>query len=580
MTTPSNPGSRRGSRFASPTTPIETIILGDDASGLARMRSDTGVTDGHANDGHPNDGHPNDGHPNDGHTSEADGLAPIQSETRLAAKNSAALGGSLLFTSALGVIVSLFVIPKVLTETSVGILASAEGFASIALVVAGFGMDSYLRKEISVRREHASDFFSALLIVRVLLTVVLTAVAIGVLVLRDNHLGRSTETAMVIMVLFCVAQFFMQTSESFAAMLQAVGEVKVQSRFSILSKVAWAAMVAAGLAMGFGLWLVPTALIITELAKTIVFGIGAQRTINISWTPRFGQLPTVLKAAAPFLVTALSVKLIQFLDVSMIRFLTGSDRETGFYSQALKLSGVALLLAPIVQWVALPMAARAVERSRNEFANLVKRSYELVLCAGIPLSLLLTLNADLAFTVLLPRYAPAIPALRILSVLIVLSYVSMLGGTLLIADGRGWRVVRITFLTIGIDFVMNLYLIRHGWQWFGEGTLGVKDGGAGTGAAISLVTAELVGSSLYIYELRRVVRRVSDPASRRRVARTLLACAITAVLDRVFVPLWLARPFLDTAVLVAALRVFGVIEPTWFGLGFAAARKSFARNKA
>ncbi len=508
-----------------------------------------------------------------------DGVAPHRSEARIAARNSASLGGSLLFTSAVGVIVSLFVIPRVLSANGVGVLASAEAVASIALVVAGFGMDSYLRKEIAVRREHASEFFSGLFFFRLGVSLVFTGLALLVLRLRDADLGRNTTNSMSIVALFCVAQFFMQTSESFAAILQAVGEVTLQSRFSVISKVVWASIVGVGLWLRVGLWVVPVALIATELAKTLVFGIGAQRAVQISWRPTFVHLPGVLKAGLPFLVTALSVKLIQFLDVAMIRLLTGSDLETAYYSTALKLSGVALLLAPIVQWVALPAAARAVERSRNEFANLVKRSYELVLCVGIPLSVLLTLNADLVLEKLLPKFAPGIPALRILSVLIVLSYISMLGGTLLIADGRGWRVVRITFITIGLDFLLNLYMIRHGWQWFGPGNLGVKDGGAGTGAAISLATAELVGSSLYIYELRRIVRRVSDPASRRRVALTLAACALTIAFDRAILGLQIGRPFLDVIVLVGLLRAFRVIEPTWIGIGFQLTKRTVFRQK-
>ncbi len=509
---------------------------------------------------------------------------PQRSEAREAARNSASLGSSLLFTSALGVIVSLFVIPSVVTEQQVGILATGEALASIALVLAGLGMDSYLRKEMSVRPQHASEFFSAVLIVRVLMTMVLTMAAVTVLWARDADLNNTNTTRanLLVLVLFCLAQFFVQTSESFAAMLQAIGQVRLQSRFVILSKSAWATMIGVGLLFGQGLWVVPAALIVTETAKTLVFGIGVQRSLQLSWKPRFSVLPRIIKAALPFLVTTVSVKLIQFLDVFLIRFLTGSDIETGYYKMALSLSGLALLMAPLVQWVVLPLASRAVARSRGEFAELVKRSYELILCAGMPLSLLLALNADLVLSIPRGNYGPAVPALRILSLLIVLSYVSMLGGTLLIADGRGWRVVRITFLTIGIDVVLNLYLIRHGWQWWGDASAGlkVKDGGAGIGAAIALVTAEIVGSTMYIFELRRVVRRVSDSTSRRRVALTLLACLLMVAADRAMVmtPFATFRAVVDVLVVVGALRIFRVIEPAWFGMGLDIAKRKLRRS--
>ncbi len=502
-------------------------------------------------------------------------------DAKQAARNGASLGGSLLYTAALGLIMSIFIVPNVLSDIDVGILGGSEGLATLSLVFAGFGMDSYLRKEVAVRREHASEFFSALLILRLGVTIIFTALALAVLRFRDADLENyaNASKSMQAVLLFCIAQFFIQTSEAFAAMLQAIGQVKTQSQFAVVSKTIWALMVGVGLYLGLGLWIVPLALILTEFSKTVVFGLGVQRSIALTWRPTFSFLPSVLKAAFPFLVTTVSVKLIQFLDVTMIRFLTGSDRETGLYTQAMRLSSVALLLAPMIQWVVLPMASRAVERSRSDFAGVVRRSFEIMLCVSFPISILLCLNADLIMRIT-PKYVAAVPALRILSLLIALSYVTMLGGTLLIADGRGWRVVRITFITIGVDFVLNLYLIKHGWVWWGQGTGFVKDGGAGFGASLSLITAEFVGASLFLFELRKVVRRLADRSSVRRMALTAAACGLLVAFDRVIVSFaGLGRPMLDFIFIVVVLRAVNVIEPTWFGMAWEQARRRIGSRK-
>ncbi len=493
------------------------------------------------------------------------------SENSAAAKNGAMLGSSLFFTASVGVLVSLFVVPNAVGDRDTGILGFGEALATVSLVFAGFGMDTYLRKEVSIRRDHANRTFASVLVLRLIATAMLMAAAVSVLVLRHRDVGTlnnpddaAFQRTLWVVVLFCLAQFSQQTAESYAAMLQAVGQVRQQSSLTIWTKTVWALTIILGLLLGVGIWIVPFALFVTESAKMVVLGISAQRVFDIQWKLRLGEAWPIVKAGSPFLVTAVSVKVISWLDVAMVKLLTGDDAETGYYHIALRISALALLLAPLIQWVVLPMAARAAERSRNDFAELVKRSFQWVLCAGVPLSLLLGLNADILISTALPDFTPSIPALRILSGVIALAYVSMLGATLLIADGRSWRVVRITFLTIAIDACMNLYMIKHGWMWWGRGDGALKEGGAGVGAAISLVTAEVIGASFMAYELRRVVRRISDAPARRAVGSMLACCVGVILVDIAARPLGYLRPLLDLVATVGLLTLAGVIRRDWY----------------
>ncbi len=497
-------------------------------------------------------------------------VAEQQAENRSAAKNGAMLGSSLFFTASVGVVVSLFIVPNAVGDIDTGILGFGEALATVSLVLAGFGMDTYLRKEVSIRQDHADRLFASVLAVRLFVSALLTAAAVGVLTLRQGDVGDSTlGRTMLVVLLFCLAQVSQQTAESYAAMLQAVGQVRQQSSLTIWTKMVWAIIIIFGLVFGLGIWVVPLALFVTETAKTVVLGRSAQRVFDIEWKLHFDEVWPMIKAGSPFLVTAVSVKVIAWLDVALVKLLTGDDAETGYYHIALRISALALLLAPLIQWVVLPMAARAAERSRNDFAELVKRSFQWVLCAGVPLSLLLGLNADVLIETALPDFTPSIPALRILSGVIALAYITMLGATLLIADGRSWRVVRITFLTIAVDTVLNLYMIKHGWMWWGQGTGALQAGGAGVGAAISLVAAECIAAGLMGYELRRVVRQISDAEARRSVASMLAACVGVIVVDYLVRPLGLVRPLVDLVSMIGLLTAVGVIRREWYRLVFA-----------
>ncbi len=95
-------------------------------------------------------------------------------EVGLALRNAAKLGGSLTITWGIGIVVRLY-LPRYLGPERFGMLSFADAFTTAAFVFLGLGLDTYVRKEVSVRPDHASEFIGGVVLLRMLLAVLVFA---------------------------------------------------------------------------------------------------------------------------------------------------------------------------------------------------------------------------------------------------------------------------------------------------------------------------------------------------------------------------------------------------------------------
>ena len=466
-----------------------------------------------------------------------------------AVKSAGLIGSSLLLTQIIGFVGNSIVVTRLLGNRY-GPVRFADSFAMLSLMGLALGVDTYIRKEVPIRPQHARDFASGILGVRLLGAGVF--IAGSVLVLRLTH---RTHEEMLLVALFGLGQLLQHISETSGAYLQSVGSVREAVMMRIVAKVAWIVAVVVGLEFHVGLWIVPMAMVLSEGSKAVVLGLLSRRRLQLQFHVDWRATWAVLVASLPFLMTHINITISSTLDVSMVGFLT-NNREVANYGAATNLSIVALILAPVISWVLLPLMSRALARSEEEFWQVIRRSLEVILTTALPLSVLLSLNADVVVTSTVGDvFRPAIPALRILAPMFVLTYVGMMCGSALIRLERGWLVARVGLAGVAFNVALNLVMIRGGLRWWGPG-------GAGTGASISIVLAELGVTGAYVCALGR---RAFDAQTARTVATTVLASALIVLLDRTISPLCrsvpLVRPFIDLSLFLVHLLGLGVIRP-------------------
>jgi O-antigen/teichoic acid export membrane protein len=436
----------------------------------------------------------------------------LETETHRAIRNAGILTVSLLgtWTIALGV---RLLLPRLLGPTAFGALHFADYFAQGFFVVTALGVDTYIRKEIATRPEHASDFFGGVLVLRVLAGLVLA----GIMALVLGLTGHSSDVWNIVF-LYAGAHFLLTLNQSYGALLQARGEVSGLALVNFVTKVGWGGAVVTGLAMKMPLYVVPAAFIAAELVKTAALVVLSRRHLALRIRVDRRATTAVVVASLPFFLNILAQQLYDKVDVSMIGIMAGHT-EAGYYGAASVLTAVALMLTPIISSVILPHSSLAAARSAQALQAVMEGALRVTLTIILPVAMVLILGAELWVGVLFgAEFAPSIPALQIRATSLVLTYMATLSAIHLIQLGRLWTVTLISFTALSLNPITNYFLIDLGARHLGPG-------GAGTGAAIASLSTELVVVGLMqVAAGRQAIVRAIGP----KILRSAATVAVTA----------------------------------------------------
>ena len=461
--------------------------------------------------------------------------AQTRRDLSVALRNALKLGGSLLATWAVGLVVS-FAVPRQLGPQHFGILYYAESFTGAVFVVTGLGIDTYIQKSVSIRPRHASDFFGTVLAIRALLSAL---VLVGMLVYE--RAGNDTVETIAAVMMYGLTQVLVTMNASLSALLQSATKVGRLAISNVVSKILWGGGVLFALRMHAPVWLVILPLFATELLKSFAVFVVVRREIDLRLTFDLSATWAVLREAWPFFVNTAAFTVGSMLDGAMMKRLA-SPEDLGFYGGAKRIAAVALLLSPLVSWVLMPLLTRARARSDDEFFAVLRRAIEAVLVGAIPATMLLAIGADVWIRLLYGTaqnpgaYDPAIMTLRVLAPSFVLTYAAVLLATALILFDRAWPVTLVSIGSLVIQPFLILLMVPYGGRHFGAG-------GAGLGNAMVFSFLELfsvVGFACYLG------RRAVDRRCVLAVAGSLAAFASAAVLDAFIRDLGPARLLVDT----------------------------------
>ena len=486
-------------------------------------------------------------------------------DTFVAIRNALMLGGSLVATWSVALLVRLF-LPRHLGPALFGTFNFADTLAATCFVFTGLGLSTYIQKEVPVRPHHATDFFGGVLAVRVGLSALLF-VAMALLVWLG---GRSLEVQRAVFI-FGVSQLLVIINGDLAALLHASRRVGRLAVLNVVSKIVWGGGIAVALSAGLGLEWLALASLVSEALRSIVLWRLARAHLELRMKLDVRALKAVVASSFPYYLNALAFTLYAKVDISIMAFVS-SDEEIGWYGSAQNFAAIAMLIAPLIGWVIMPQFSRAASRSTRELGEMLRRSIEWVISLSIPISLLMGLGADVWVRYVFgPAFTPAMTSVRVLAPIFVLTYLAMLTATYLIMVKRAWAVTLVSFATLVLNALMNVLLVRWAQRLLGEG------GAGATAASISILTEALVVAAF----LAIIGKGAFDRRSVLSIGKSLAACLVVAAMDWAIRPLGPARLLLDIALYVAlvvssnALRVREMFDLIVAAL---AARRGNARS--
>ena len=473
-----------------------------------------------------------------------EGTNSLATDVLQSVRNATTLGLSLLGTWSIALVVRIY-LPRHLGPAAFGDFQFADSFTAAAFVLTGLGIETYIRKEVSTRSDHATEFFGGTALARFVISALVMAAALFGLALS----GKPVAIRQLVFLLG-IAQVLVTLNLTYGALLHAVGRVGGLSMLNVVTKVLWGGGIVISFALGGGVMSVAGAMLASEVVRTAGLAMLTRRHMGLRFRVNLVATRRVIGASLPYYLAMLATTIYSRIDVSIMSYQTTSE-EVGWYGAASTLAGMAMLVSPLIGWVLLPLSSRAAARSLEELRTVSRRAMELVLIASLPLTLFMYLAAEVTVRTLFGApFAPAVLSMRIQAPVFVLVYVAIVSSSLLVRMERGWALTWISVGGMILSPLLNLVLIPMGLRHIGRG-------GAGAGAATALVISEFAT----VVAMTALLRGLAfDRRGVTAVAKTVVVCLAVIVLDRLLMPLGPARLVLDGAAYLAAVVVWGALD--------------------
>lgn len=472
---------------------------------------------------------------------EGDGGAGQEGATAL--RNGVKLATSLVLTWGVALVIT-FTLPKYLGPLQWGYYKFGFEYAAFLAVFVGFGIDTYVSREVAVRPQHASDFFGGVLALRTL--GLLPLLAYAWFDLDDNDHAEKLAAAF-----FGVAQIFVVLNQTFQQMLQAASRVGGLAVANVVSKILWGGGTFAAVMLRAPFWVLPLPMLASESLKALFLHRATREAIDLRIRLDAAETAKVLRIAFPFFIANAAVMLGSTIDVVVLRKLVPSgSEEVGWYSAGREIARLSALMSPVLSGVLVPMMSRARVRNEEEFYRLLRRGLEGVSVVAIPLTLILALSAETVIGITLKaKFLPAAMSLEWLAPTFVLAYANVLLWIALMILERSWTITIISIAGLGL-----LYLFIH---VFVPLTRGMGPGAYGMGVAMALTAREAVIVGVFLAILGK---KAIDRRSLAAITKSLGACCAVIAFHVLLPELGAARVLLDGLVYVAVALAIRVVR--------------------
>ncbi|MBK7863675.1 MAG: hypothetical protein IPJ65_34735 [Archangiaceae bacterium] len=473
-------------------------------------------------------------------------------EAYSAVANAVKLAGSLVVSFGITLAVKQFLIPRLLGTERYGEVNFADGFAGLFLVASWLGVDTWLRKELGVTLKTADGLFGGVALVRTVMSVVLTAAMAVTLKL----LGRS-DTIVAMAIIFGIAQLMLMTQNTASALLHAAGRVGGLSVVNIVGKVLWAAIVIPVLVLDLSIVWLAAAFCISETFKAIGSswlaarhtGITLRVDLKVSWRAMRDSMPFWINNIALAGTGRADVAVIGTMTVGILGTHAAADREVGWYTVVLGIGTMLMVVTPVIGWVLVPLLSRALVRSEEEAAKIIRRAIEVCVVVGAPLSVGAYVSADQLIAIYKPEYAPAGLVLKIMAFTFALTYLNVVAANCLAALGRGWTVTLTSIATLLLTPALDLVLVPLALRHYGPG-------GGAAACALAIVIAEVITTSVMLKSMGRLAidRRLGSVT-----LRTLLCAGLVIALDLALQHFTPVNPWARVGIDAVAWVVFALL---------------------
>ncbi len=456
--------------------------------------------------------------------------------------------GSQVVTWVSSFLLMLF-LPRYLGSEDYGRLFLAISIATIFQIVINFGSQYHITKEVSRSRANTPQ----LLVNSVAIRALLWGISITAMISFSYLAGYSTIVKVLILILG-VQLLWTGVTSVLSSCFRGYEKMEYPSLGAIVERVFVAVAAVSALLMGANSIVIAALIAVSTLLK---FSICARLIPRIvSHLPKVDWNATValVKRGIPYFLWGFFAIIYYRIDAVMMSLMT-PEAVVGWYGAAYRFFDILMFLPSILSIAVFPVLSRLWKKEKSMLARTTQKSLELILVAGVPLSIGVFAFSEQVIHIFfgLKDYAPSVLVLQIFSVGLLLVYVDFVLGTTLLASDkqRQWSIV--AFIAVLLNVSLNYFLIPYSQTHLGNG---------GIGAAIATLVTE------YFVMVTAIALIPKDIFATARVgvafkaisSGILMVCSIWLA-RKLGVP-WIAQALTGTVTYFVALLAMKTFEPS------------------
>lgn len=475
--------------------------------------------------------------------------------TRSVAKNSAAPMALSLFNKGIDFVFAAFYL-RVLGPAAAGSYATAIATAGIFEIVANYGLNILLIREVSQDRDHAGHFLFNSSLLR-LLTAVVAVLPVAVYVWAGSRGPNPLNGEELVAIVFLmIGMVFSGLTLGVSGLFYVYEQAEVPAAMSTVTTLLKVGLGVAALLAGFsfvGLAAVSIVVNVVTLALLLALALGRFQ-LRGPWTVDRPLLGTMLRQGWPLMLIHLLQTIFISIDVLLLRqMLADGERVVGYYNSAWKWFNALQIIPSYFTLALFPIISRAIKQDMDAARRMYRLALRLMLLLALPTAALFTFAATPLIGLLggrefLPHGAIA---LQIIMWSIPFGWLNSVTNYVLIALGMERLQPRAFALAVGFNVVANVLLIpRYSY----------------VAAAVITVLSEVVLLVVFAAFLRRRNAGVDWLAlTARPLLLTALMMAAMALGGRLHLLVGLALGVAVYLVGLFALRVIGPEERAALG---------------
>jgi O-antigen/teichoic acid export membrane protein len=412
--------------------------------------------------------------------------------SRSLAKNSFVPMGLNLFNKAIDFLFAAFYL-RVLGPAGAGSYASAIAAAGLFDIIANFGLNMLLIREVSQDRSRASSYLLNTSLLRIG-TGLLGSVPIFLYLWGVNAAGNPLPRAEVLAILFImVGMVFSGMAQGVTGLFYVYEQAEVPAAMTTVTTLLKVGFGASVLLLGYGfVGLAAVSILVNLITLALLMGLALRRfDLPGPWRVDWSLQRRMVQMGYPLMLIHLLQTVFISIDVIILRQLSGEE-VVGWYNSAYKWFNALQIIPSFFTLALFPIISREITRSLDSARRMYRLSLKLMLLLALPIAAATTFMATFLVQIVggdefLPHGAVA---LQLVMWAIPIGWLNSVTNYVLISLGLERMQPRAFAVAVGFNVVANLIFIPmapYGYEV----------------AAVTTILSELVLLILFDYYLRQ-----------------------------------------------------------------------------